>query len=359
MTATRFTEAQVRRAVKGATDAGWPVGEVRVNLPGLTRTTTASGRIRWRVRVAGQPLCKINLGVGPSHPEFMARYEAARRGEEWTPPEERGPIPRSVSWLTREFENAMQERVAAGLMHPNTLKQRRAYYDRVRAVHGDKAMQIPRAKIVEIRDGMISTPGAADNMVKALRACFAWAIERGILTENPATGIGKLSRGHGAVPWSIDDLQQFRDRHPAGTMANLALTIFMFTACRLDDARRFGRRHERRIDGITYLDWMPGKRGSARVLIPILPPLAEAIKAQTLVGPTYLLNGLGRPFASSAAFGNWFRDAWPKPVLRAAARTVFGKPQASCWPWKAPANTTSWRSTATLRPRPARPIPAG
>ncbi|OLS43029.1 hypothetical protein BV509_00800 [Rhodovulum sulfidophilum] len=238
----------------------------------------------------------------------MVRYEAARRGEVWTPLEDRGPIPRSVSWLTLEFEKAMQERVAAGLMHANTLKQRRAYYDRVRAVHGEKAMQIPRAKIVEIRDSMISTPGAADNMIKSLRACFAWAIERGILAENPATGIGKLSRGHGAVPWSIDDLQKFRDRHPAGTMANLALTIFMFTACRLDDARRFGRHHERRIDGITYLDWMPGKRGSARVVIPILPPLAEAIKAQTLVGPTYLLNGLGRPFASSAAFGNWFRD---------------------------------------------------
>ncbi|WP_245943253.1 tyrosine-type recombinase/integrase [Rhodovulum viride] len=282
--------------------------EVRVNLPGLTRTTTASGQIRWRVRVVGQPLRKINIGVGPSHPEFMARYEAARRGEVWTPPEDRGPIPRSVSWLTLEFEKAMQERVAAGLMHPGTLKQRRAFYDRVRADHGEKAMQIPRAKIVEIRDSMIATPGAADNMVKALRACFAWAIERGILTENPAAGIGKLNRGRGAVPWSVDDLQQFRDRHSAGTMAHLSLTIFMFTACRLDDARRLGRCHERRIDGITYLDWMPGKRGSARVVIPILPPLAEAIKAQTLVGPTYLLNGLGRPFASSAAFGNWFRD---------------------------------------------------
>lgn len=37
MTATRFTEAQVRRAVKGATDAGWPVGEVRVEPDGTIR----------------------------------------------------------------------------------------------------------------------------------------------------------------------------------------------------------------------------------------------------------------------------------------------------------------------------------
>ncbi|MBL3569874.1 MULTISPECIES: hypothetical protein [Rhodovulum] len=37
MTATRFTEAQVRRAVKGATDAGWTVGEVRVEPDGTIR----------------------------------------------------------------------------------------------------------------------------------------------------------------------------------------------------------------------------------------------------------------------------------------------------------------------------------
>lgn len=106
----------------------------------------------------------------------------------------------------------------------------------------------------------------------------------------------------------MDDLQAFRDRHPKGTMAHLALTRFMFTACRIGDAYRLGRGHERKIHGITYLDWQPEKKGSARVTIPILPPLADAISAQTLIGPTYLLNGWGRPFASSAAFGNWFRD---------------------------------------------------
>ncbi|NHF72707.1 tyrosine-type recombinase/integrase [Paracoccus sp. 12-3] len=39
-----------------------------------------------------------------------------------------------------------------------------------------------------------------------------------------------------------------------------------------------------------------------------LPPLQSAIRAQTVVGPTYLLNGHGQPFASKSAFGNKFRD---------------------------------------------------
>lgn len=284
------------------------VNEMRVNLPGLMKERQRSGRYTYRVRVRGDKTRKIALGVDPDHPEFMARYEAARRGVKYQTPEERGPIPKSVAWLSLTFEAAMQERVTAGLMHRSTLKQRRAFYDRLRAEHGDKHMAMPREKVVEIRDGMTATPGAADNMVKAIRALYAWAVERGHVADNPATGIGKINRGTGAVPWSVDDLKAFRKQHPKGTMAHLALTLFMFTACRVGDAYRLGRGNEVKRGGITYLDWQPAKRGSARVVVPILPPLAEAIAAQKVVGPAYLLNGWGRPFASSAAFGNWFRD---------------------------------------------------
>ncbi|WP_212525896.1 tyrosine-type recombinase/integrase [Actibacterium sp. MT2.3-13A] len=281
---------------------------MRVNLPGLMKEKQRSGRYAYRVRVKGDKTRKIALGVDPDHPEFMARYQAARRGEKYQAPDQLGPIPKSVSWLSLAFEKAMQEKVAAGLLHPGTLKQRRAFYDRLRAEYGDKHMAMPRQKVIEFRDKMIATPGAADNMVKAVRAMYAWAVERGHVTDNPALGIGTINKGKGAVPWSVDDLEAFRERHPKGTMAHLALTLFMFTACRIGDAYRLGRAHEIRRGGITYLDWQPAKTGSARVTVPIMPPLADAISAQTVVGKTYLLNAWGKPFASSAAFGNWFRD---------------------------------------------------
>lgn len=92
-------------------------------------------------------------------------------------------------------------------------------------------------------------------------------------------------------------------------MAHLALTLFMFTACRVGDVIRLGPRSEKAIDGIAHLDWQPAKRGSARVTVPILPPLARAVAAQKLAHPdAYLLTQWGRPFASPAAFGNKFRD---------------------------------------------------
>lgn len=284
---------------------------MRINLPGLWVEKMASGATRCRVRVEGKKYQKITLAVGPDHRDFMEHYRAARAGvklEASASPKD-AAIPRSLAWLTLAFEEAMQARVDADLMHGGTLQQRAAFYARLRKTRGHKAMLMPRSEVIKIRDEMVATPGAADNMVKAIRALYAWAIDQGYVTDNPASGIGKINRGTGATAWSIDDLKKFRDRHPAGTTAHLALSLFMFTACRVGDVIQLGPRSEKQIDGVAHLDWQPAKRGSARVTVPILPPLARAIAAQKVAhADAYLLTQHGRPFASSAAFGNKFRQ---------------------------------------------------
>ncbi|WP_456390438.1 tyrosine-type recombinase/integrase [Profundibacter sp.] len=263
----------------------------------------------WRVRVKGNKRKRIPIPVGPDHPDFWDFYNAARAG---VPLGRKATAlevatPKSISWITRKFEKAMQDKVDAGLMHPSTLQQRGAFYARLRKEYGNKHMEMPRSELVKFRDGMASTPGAADNMVKSVRALFTWAVEVGIMQDNPATGIGKINKGKGAVPWSIDDLKVFRKRHQVGTTAHLALTLLMFTACRVSDVVLLGHRTEVKRDGLSYLDWQPAKSGSARVTVPILPPLARAIEAQTVVGPRYLLTAHGKPFSTPASFGNWFR----------------------------------------------------
>ena len=280
---------------------------MRLHLPGLTQHKGPKGW-KYRVRAEGNKNRRVFLPCGPDHPEFHRCYAEARRGNrpELTPEAE--PIQNSFEWLGRMFEAHMLAQVEAGHMHASTHKQRAAFLARLYPDHGEKKMQMPRHKLLDIRDSMAATPGAADNMVKTLRALYAWAVDRGHVTENPALKIPKVNSGTGAVPWSIEDLRAFRERHPPGSMAHLALTLFMFTACRIGDVVILGRDHERTIDGITYLVWQPGKKGSAKVSVPIMPPLARAIRAQKVVGATYLLNGWGKPFASPAAFGNWFRD---------------------------------------------------
>jgi integrase len=282
---------------------------MQIDLPGLLRERMASGAYRWRVRTEKDKAKRIPLAVTPDHPAFMEHYRAARAGVKLEAPDPApGALVQSFGWLTYQFSDHMAGLVRAGLMDARTAKQRSAFYARLRVDHGDKAIDMPRHKLIEIRDGMNATPGAADNMVKAVRAMYAWAIDRGLAQENPAVAIGKINRGTGATPWTVEDLKQFRDRHPQGTMAHLALSLFMFVACRLEDAPRLGRGNEVKRGGVTFISFKPGKLGSSQVSVPMVPPLAKAIATQVIVGPTYLLNGHGKPFASGAAFGNKFRD---------------------------------------------------
>lgn len=306
---------------------------MKIVLPGLLKEKLPSGAIRYRVRAEGKKWLRIPLAIGPDDPLFLEHYRAARAGIRLAPtasPEE-AAIPQTVEWLTYAFEKVMRDRVKAGLMDTKTLKQRAAFYARLRKEYGQKHMDMPASAVVKIRDDMTATPGAADNMVKAIRALYEWAIAHGHVTTNPAKGIGKINRGTGATPWSVDDMRKFRERHPLGTAAHLALTIFVFTSCRIQDVTKLGRGNEVVRDGVTSLSWQPSKRGSAAVVVPILPPLAKAIAAQKVIGPTYLLTEYGKPFASGAAFGNKFRkwcaeagltDRSPHGVRKAAAELM-------------------------------------
>ena len=278
---------------------------MRVNLPGLYADKLPSGRLRWIVRMQGDPRRKVTVPP-PDDPSFAAAYDAARRGVKL----ERMPetvVPRSVEWLVRQYLSECARRVQTGRMAATTLRQRRAFYDRLIARHGGKAMDMPRTALVQMRDEMGATPGAADNFVKAVGALYRWGVEVGHVKTNPATKVGRINTGTGAVPWSVADLHQYRAAHPQGTMAHLALTLLVFTACRVSDVYRLGRRHESVTDGQTWLTWQPAKAGSKPVSLPVLPPLWAATRAQSVIGPTYLLTQHGQPFASAAAFGNRFR----------------------------------------------------
>ena len=280
---------------------------MKLHHPGLSRYKRRNGTWAYRVREEGNDHRRVTLPCGPEHPEFPRCYAEARRGV--SPRiDEANFISHSFGWLVQRYETHMNHLVAAKMMKPATRQQRNAFYARLLPEHGEKNMDMPRRVVTQIRNDLAQTPGAADNMVKALSALYRWAVENDILSTNPAVGISRINKGTGTVPWSIDDLRQYRECHPKGTMAHLALALFVFSACRIGDAYRLGRSNERKRPGMTWLEWQPEKAGSKPVVIPMLPPLVDAIGAQTLVGPTYLLNGHGKPFGSKNAFGNWFRD---------------------------------------------------
>ena len=280
-----------------------------VDYPGLLIERHRNGSLRYRVRVEGQKSRRIHIPVSPDHQDFANYYWAARAGEEWKPARPRA-LDHSLDWLKDKYLEYLERMVAAGQMSGDTLKQRRSVLTRVcdfQDEEGDRYgacdIDAPASAFVRIRNAWADRPGAADNMIKSVRALYAFGMEDGAIGHNPAAGIGAINKNPkgGATPWTATDLKRFRERHPKGSTAHLWLTIQAFTACRIGDAIWIGRDQEVTHDGQTWLEWQPRKKGSAPVAIPMLPPLWEATRAQRVVGPSYILSERGTPFTSTEA----------------------------------------------------------
>lgn len=291
---------------------------MRIKVKGLSREKHGSGH-RWRVRVEGDPKRKITIPVGPDHDDFQRHYRAARCGERIDaapPPAAHG----TMQWIMDSYLAHLERMVTAGQNSPLTLKERRNLATFVLSQRSDQKasfgrlysglpMTIPAGELMAFQHRMAATPGKARNVWKLLNAAFDLAVQLGHLQANPARAVPmpKYSSKGGATPWTIEDLQKYRRAHPPGTMAHLCLSLFMFTACRIGDAHRLGRKHEVTKAGAVWLSWQPGKRGSRAVEIPMLAPLHTAIRAQTVVGPAYLLTEHGKPFASAEGLRNRFK----------------------------------------------------
>lgn len=290
---------------------------MKTKLPGLLCEKLPSGAYRYRVRQEGKKKCRITLTASPSDSDFFTQYKAARLGIK---PEATAKLitvaPKGtlqwlsdmhVAWLTTEVEHGNQSW--------KTLKKRKMMLKRLTSIAGDYTTDIPRSEIIKFRDMFSNTPVMADDMIASIRVMYDWGIERGHCEDNPAKGIKNFGRrGSGAVPWSIQNLNQFKECHQPGSMAHLALTLLAFTACRIGDARLLGRQNEITREGITYLEWQPEKRGASFVSIPMMPQLVKAIKDARIVGPSnYLVTSHGRPFSSADAisqrFSKWCKEA--------------------------------------------------
>lgn len=301
---------------------------MQIKFPGLIRDVMKSGNVRWLVRVKGNATTRITLPVGPDHPRFVKYYQAARDGHKSIRPPD--PLETAdtgtVAWLAGLYIKHLTKAVEQGDASPLTLKERTRFAGilieakstsprSLGKPYRDLPADIPQQELQRFIDTMSATPGSAKNMLKFIKAMYNWAIPRGHASSNPAAGVVTTYKNQGgAQPWTVQDLQKYRDTHPQGTMAHLTLTLFMFTACRISEAYKLGPANEFRKGGDLWLGWQPTKKGASRVEMPMLPPLVKAIKAQPVAHKdAYLLNGNHAPFASAEVLRNslkrWCREA--------------------------------------------------
>lgn len=288
---------------------------MKINYPGLVEEELPSGNKRFRVRVRGNPKKRILIHCGPDHEEFQKQYLAARAGEQPEPIKEAHEyaVPRSIAWLVTLYMKHLNGRVKAGSMSPKTLKKKKNLLNRL-LEEPDRVMLIPQEKLIEIQDSMVATPAQADALMEAIGVMYDWAVQRKFLTMNTARGIPSIyEKGLGATPWKAADVKAFYAKHKPGSKPHVAMSILLWTGCRIEDLTMLGRKYECVIDGVEALRWTPNKKGSSEVCIPFLEPLKAAVRAPKVQGVTYVLGRGGKPYASgdsmSATFKYWCVEA--------------------------------------------------
>jgi integrase len=138
---------------------------------------------------------------------------------------------------------------------------------------------------------------------------FKWAKKQKLIAANPVEEAEAVThKAVGYYRWTETDIARFRSRWALGTKPRLALELMLWTGTRRGDARLLPPPRNGRFVGNA------GKTGKEFIL-PVAPPLAQAIEAMPAVGMTTLLvTEYGKPF-SAAGFGNWFKDQCRKAGL--------------------------------------------
>lgn len=264
----------------------------------------------------GTPVFYYRVGKGPrvrlpdyGSDEFAGAYKAAMGGQpvEYT----RGgriATTGTLRWLVIEYKQSTHFRNEIGAV---TQRRRDAIFAEMVDKSGDEPIKaITERNIINAREKRAQTGAghAANAFLKAVKPMFAYAKMRGWIEVDPAKNVEFVNAkiiGH--KPWELDHVLRYEQRHPVGTMANLAMRILLFTGLRRSDAREFGKQHIR--GGKVH--FRPSKtKGSSGVTVTFtaLPPLLEAIEATKTGDLTFLVTESGQPFSSGASFGNWFRD---------------------------------------------------
>ncbi len=166
-----------------------------------------------------------------------------------------------------------------------------------------------RRHVLEIRDEVRKTPGAQNDVIRALSAMFSWAMDNDIkgASINPASKIKLLRSGDGFHTWTVEEVRNYEARHPEGSKARLFLHMALFTGLRLQDLAILGRPHMQ----AGWITIRPGKTSKNKdavvVELPILSSLQKTIDASEIGNMTLMTTEFGKPFTVNG-LGNKMRD---------------------------------------------------
>jgi integrase len=278
---------------------------MQIRFKHLVEDRDRHGNVRIYVRVPGRRKVRIRAPFGTD--EFVAAYNAAVSDHVTAPRQAREAQAGSFRHLCVLYYGSTTFKRLDGA----TQSWRRRALDAMCEKHADKPVARMEARHVRmLRDERADQLGAANQRLKALKALFAWACEEKpeIVHNNPTMGVRKIKYAtDGHHSWTTEEIAQYRQRHPLGSRARLALDLLLYTGGRREDAVRLGPQHMRN-GRVKFRQAKNEHRNPIDIDIPLHPELEASIAGAPSSGHlTYLVTEFGRPF-TPAGFGNWFRD---------------------------------------------------
>lgn len=272
--------------------------------PMVYRQKTRHGRIvyyfRSGVRRHGPRIRLPDFGT----PEFEPAYSLALTGGKSSAPIARpASDTRSLAWLIAQYRatSAYQSELSRA-----TRKQRDNIFKHVVDANGAGPFaEITRQHIVAGREARSATPYQAKHFIDTMRGVFRWALEAGLVAEDPTAGVKylKAAKGEGFAAWNDADVERYEEHWPAGSRERVWMHVLLYTGLRRGDAVQLGRQHVR--NGVAMLRT---EKTTTDIYVRILPQLAETLAIGPIGELTFIAGQNGKPLVKES-FGNLFREA--------------------------------------------------
>lgn len=211
----------------------------------------------------------------------------------------------SLEWLINQFIASAAFKEAK----PATQIQRRSILLQISRENGHRDCRTLSKEAVQAgRDKRADRPGAANNMLKAVRALYVWGMQVGHVSHNPTEGVKRIKMGASTwKPWTKEQREKFKKAHPYGTTARTAFHLAFDAGLRRSDVVRIGRQHRDE----THLRIEQQKTGKP-VAILVSPDLAKALDTAPSTGLHYVVTAWGKPYTDKgfgAAVRRWVKEA--------------------------------------------------
>ena len=318
---------------------------MKTELRHLVHDPDKRGNDRYYVRIKGRPKIRIREtfkdAKGNITREFMAAYWAAIAAlqSEQVPKKPELPREETFNWLFDQYYRS----AAFKKFEADTQRDKRSVLSRF----AEKAGELPykkyrREDMEKSQQARKGTPGAADKLVKVLRAVFNWAINQkpALASHNPAVGIEPINKRKGGFhTWTPDEIDKFRAHWAIGTTPRLAMEVMINIGARRSDAARIGPKNEFKREGERWTRFTAYKgrnRFPVEMEARLTPELMDALEKTETGTDSYVLSSRGTPYTIESfgnAFSRWCGEAGlphcSSHGLRKAASVAYAESGAS------------------------------